>query len=250
MDKNLELLAKKYIGAQDVAVKNLNKRRFTYSQKIETVSKNLKGSEKYKIDLQQGTGIANVIITGDWNHAIVSIGFQQLDRIYKISGENTFDMFNNGLCIPYLEYSDITIYINGYDYNLQYDIVKVNEAMYTNTDYFIKQQQFTGVEHLLVGKINTGLNFNHPIEKITVITTFPVTDLLLILDNKYRLHFVNVSDLKWEFNFGDNPVNFSRIDRSMLTCDNTYSNNEMYVFGLSHHIIKIMSGKLGLAFTK
>ncbi len=246
-------LNKIYWGAQDEAQQKHNGRRLLYNSVIETKQIKLWGNVTYNVRLPNNTsGISNVKIEGDWETIELEVGGQKFDKLYKIAGENTFDIFNHSSCLPLLEYHSIKFQITGgNNYTLQYDIVNVDsDGGFIANEIFLKQQQYTGAEDLAIGNNNIKLYFHHPVEKITVFTDYKVENLELFIDSKYKLPLTQIDDLKWELNFGDTPLNFSRMKHVRLLCNNTYENNHINTFATCHHIVRICGGMAGLRFSK
>lgn len=242
--------SKNYKGAQDESLKLYGESRLLYDYILDTKIIHLKGPQKYVIDLDMNIGIANVSIKGDWEYMSALFHGQRYDRIYKKSGENTFDMFNNGACMPYLHSMDTVIEIEGNDYVLTYDIVSVKYD--DNNTYFIKNIQTCGDDLLKIGEnlLKGLICYNHPVEKITFFTDNPVEDLLVIIDETYLLNCTQMNDLKWELNFGGNTLNFSKINNIILKCKNSFQDNRIINFAVTHHLIRVASGMTGMAFSK
>ena len=80
-------------------------------------------------------------IYGNWEAVRLMVGAQQFDKLSKDIYVNTFQMLNDGCCLPYLKYHNIEFFIEGGDYQLEYDIVSVDFKFEIHQEYFVKQLQ-------------------------------------------------------------------------------------------------------------
>lgn len=236
-------------GAQDVKLEEINGRKLLYQSVLETRTHECSGEYTIVLDLQEPyTGISNVRIDGDWEKCHIEIGCNIVERIHKISGENTFMGLSNGSCFPLLEHDKIHLRMCGTTYTVKYDIVTIDRMMLEYSEFFIKQNHCNEFVPLQSGQNNNLIWFNHPIEKLRVISEYPIEDLTLSLF-EYTFNFTNINDLTWEFAF-EPTLNFSRIDKIRILCNNAFEGNLLHVFATSHHIIKFLNGRAGLEFTK
>jgi hypothetical protein len=245
----LKEICEHVVGSQDYSLKKLNGKRLLYTRIIESKKFTNSGKIRHKVEfLGEGTGVANMKIHGDWEHVRLEVGGQQFDKIYKETRENTFQMLNDGCCLPYLEYHEIDFCIEGGDYELEYDIVSVDFNFKIQQEYFIKQIQYSGPEKK-IDKIN--ISFNHPVEKIIVYTDKPVSNVQFLLSPKYFFPFTQIDSTHWEFQF-EPTLNFSVIDYRdpFIVCESTFEENTLHCIGITHHIVRFMYGMAGLAFSK
>ena len=176
---SLKEICTNVVGIQDTRLKDLNGKRLLYNEVIETKKFTNSGKITHKIEFpSDGTGVANMKIYGNWESVRLMVGGQQFDKLSKDIPINTFQMLNDGCCLPYLEYHNIEFFIEGGDYQLEYDIVSVDFNFEIDQEYFVKQLQYSGPEKN-VDKIN--INFNHPVEKIIVYTEKPVSNVQFLM---------------------------------------------------------------------
>ncbi len=260
--EELKSLKEMFWGAQDEKLKNMdkNKQRLFYDniiehKKVEYIHNNIQ--DKYDIiciSYEPNLGVANVKITGDWQQLDLEVGGMRLDRIYRVSEENSFDIFNKGSCMPTLEHHNVIKLISkGTNYTVEYDLVSVNNNIPVNTypAYFIKQQVYDNHDNLIIGTHKFPVWFNHPTEKLTVYSDEPIEDVVLAIAFDLKINFTQISPLKWEINFGEEYApNFSRMDCAKIYFKNNFENNQVHFWGTSHAIIKYGAGMCGLAFAK
>jgi len=245
----LKEICENVVGVQDSHLKKLNGKRLLYNKVIERKKFINSGKIRHKAEfLGEGTGVANMKIHGDWEHVILMVGGQQFDKIYKEIRENTFQMLNDGCCLPYLEYHEMDFCIEGGDYQLEYDIVSVDFNLKTQQEYFVKQIQYSGPQNN-VDKIN--ISFNHPVEKIIVYTEKPVSNVQFLLSQMYFFPFTQIDSTHWELNF-EPTLNFSVIDyrQTCIVCESSFKENTLHYTGITHHLVKFMHGMAGLVFSK
>jgi len=175
----LKEICENVVGIQDTRLKDLNGKRLLYNEVIETKKFTNYGGVTHKIEFPgDGTGVANMKIYGNWEVVRLMVGGQQFDKLSKDIHVNTFEMLNQGCCLPYLKYHSIDFSIEGDDYELEYDIVSVDFNFEIEQKYFVKQLQYSGPEKK-IDKIN--ISFNHPVEKIIIYTEKPVSNVQFLI---------------------------------------------------------------------
>lgn len=252
MDTSLEKICNICKGPQDIELEKINGKRLLYNSVLEMKQFEFKGKNSHTIDLpKQTSGVSNLIINGDWECISLEIGGQIFDKINKISGKNTFEILDNHSCLPFLDSHAIKVIMTGNNYTLQYDIVSIDsDVLSIQQRYFMKQQQYSGEQLLKIGNNKIPLNFNHPIEKLNVITSKKIENVELCIHNEFRYPFNQVNDLEWEFKFVDKTLNFSMLHYVWLLCNNMFENNILHTFATTNHIVCFFNGMAGLAFSK
>jgi hypothetical protein len=204
--------------------------RMTYDHIVERrVVEFVKGHHEPKHQyLHDRNGIANVRIDGEWDTLELVIGYQRMDKIYSMSGTHTFDIFENGACVPFLKFHRIEfLYTGGGPCVLSYDIVSLRTPEKFEIVY--KSQQYTGRVETNMTIQSFPLSFNHPIEKLTAHCEYPVNDLTFYYDrDSPGLPFIQKTKSRWELDF-DKSVNFSKLDTPFI-CVWTPTTNTIRIF--------------------
>ena len=233
-----------HAGVEDDAIKKLHGSRITYDRILERRVIFLPKNGYHKPEHQiHNCGIANVCINGDWDTLEVDMGNKRLDKIHSISGNNLFDIFENGSCVPFLKFHAIEFMCKGYNHCiLSYDIVSLNTP--EKCEFFYKSQQFTDEVDTNMTIQSITLSFNHPIEKLTAHCEYPVTAInFFYSQHGPSLLFTRKSESIWELDFGRKPVNFSLIDSpSLEVCTPTL--NRLRIFATGIQIAQIMYGMM------
>lgn len=259
-------------GSQDEYIEKTNWKPLEYDF-IETCTVNdnkpvIRFNHLYESPELKGKGITNLKIEGDWESLEVVIGGQLVDKIYKIWECNSPYILQAPYYIPFLEHHSIDICVShNKQYTLTYDIVSVSHSCalleknkdkdkeYANTGYefVFKTLNFTGFQDIESDIQYTYIPFNHPIERLVVYCDNPV-DYIKFLYNKktnlsLTLSFQKINDKKWELDFGEQTVNFSRIERPYIEiCSST--KNTIGVFAVAKKVGTIKNGRFGLKFSK
>jgi len=216
----------------------------------------------------KGKGITNLKIDGDWESLEVVIGGQLVDKIYKIWECNSPYILQAPYCIPFLEHHSIDICVShNKQYTLTYDIVSVShpcvlskkECSNTRYDFVFNFLIFTGFEEIESDIQYTYIPFNNLIERLVVYCDNPVDyikfhygNIKFFNDKKnplFTLSFQKINDTKWELDFGEQTVNFSRIERPFLEI-RSFTKNIIGVFAVAKNIAIIKNGLFRLGFSK
>jgi hypothetical protein len=231
-------LAELTTNSQNIELEKINRKRLSYDNIIETKEFKLSGHRLFTAKTNSiYDAIANFSIVGDWEVAILLVendgNFVAVDKIHKSSGQNVFDALNNSSFIP----CDVTIRILGDSYLIKYDIVDYTPFP-INDKYFIRNQIYGLYNINLLGVNKLTLQFNDIIEKIYLITKFPVDNVLLVV-NDIEFNFTKINEMKWEISFYNSYINFNRIDKKFIICENLSDSNELELFATSHHIATV-----------
>lgn len=258
----LQKLTNVFSGTQEEMVKKLGTdKRLFYENIIEHKTENYVETQKITIPYVENVGISNVKITGEWERVILHIDCSPIDRIYKITGMNTFDCVSGGCCLPTLKNHNIIFEVEGTNYSFEYDLVSVNTERFNGNDkpsdetsLFIRQCQNLPNINLDVGvnKIKVG-RFNHPMERFMLLSKEPITTPIFLPANEgltnYKINFTQISPLKWEIHFGEkNVLNFSRLDSPIIYVVNSNPNNKLHIYGISQGILRGGLGMMGFAW--
>lgn len=200
---------------------------------------------------RRGMGLSNVRLVGDWKYAIIEVGSQIFDHVHKVFGKNTFELFDGGLCLPFVEYHDIVLKVYGTDFTMYYDIVSIEN---TKDEYLIMRQFMDNPygDKLVLKKNQVEIGLLGCIETIKVTTEKPVEDVKVCFQ-KYQLPLTRVDDLNWKLTFSDRLLNVNNIINGLkcdfiISCNNKHKNNKMYTTSIIHEVLRLRSGMAGLAF--
>lgn len=139
-------------------------------------------------------------------------------------------------------------------------------------EYYCIQTQFCGKQQITKGTNEISLYFNHPvfmvyfygIDKSKLINYKLVLDDVILYDsannntlqsNDFSMNgkVTNISftePLDLTNIYGNKTINFSRIDKPKLIIETEQETGNIYAVGMNIGIIRVMSGMLGLAFSK
>ncbi len=189
----------------------------------------------------------------------LEVGGQRLDKIYpSITGQfESFNLFE--VVFPNPTYHSVEIYISFLkeaELKVEWDVVKITEEEFKENKYIHEllhsQTQYTGAEEIKEGESEIRLNYNHPVESITIYTENPVESMVLAIHSNCRYHipYVGVQNNKHVYKYVfQAPVNFSRMDRPSLRIKSA-TDNVVYPFAKSKNVMRFMSGMAGSAFSK
>ena len=252
-------------GRQDEGIKLFKSRYDGFNQPqqsrvVEHVVKTITGSPidvRRELEVPKHLALANVRILGDnWDNAMLIIGGQRFSQCWSKFNMNSFFITEGGNCIPAVKWHAFHIEITRLrpyeDLTVEYDIVEYSPTPSTGKDiheFLFKAIQYTGMETIGADDSpKTRLNFNHPVEKLGAHFKNKVEKVELVVDGHYTLAFKKVSDTVFELDFGEETVNFSRIDNVKIHFSG--GENVVDVYALSWQMARGMSGMYGLAFTK
>ncbi len=273
-----------YKGAQEVSMNGNRKWNILQTEFIETRSAVMKGDrmkqpselsyteyreecKRRSVDIsKKDIDSANVGYTGLRFYGDPSavesieleIGGQRIDKLYpSISGQfDSFSLFELVIPNPILHHVQLfASFLKKSELRVEWDVVKFLEDFETEVQTFDMlhgQTQYCGAEDLKEGESEIRLNYNHPIDTITVYADKPVERMILSLDALYQFHisYVGVQNNKYVYKYVfQTPVNFSRIDKAVLKIKSA-TENTLYPFARSKNIMRFMKGMAGLAFSK
>lgn len=178
-------------GVQDVAIeKVLACKKFEdgtigihpiYTHVYEHKSYNICGTgelQSYVINPYLGKAVANIHILGNnWSDATLKIGERiTVDRIKFSHHGNSFNITDEGRCLPFVDHQDFLIKFKG-EHNssiiIEYDIVEIPELPTTAVAFSFKSNFYSDCYGSDKEILSTGINkvrlyFCHPIESIHI----------------------------------------------------------------------------------
>ena len=191
------------------------------------------------------------------------IGGQRIDRTYLfkyVENIPIIDLLNAPNCLPHLEKHSIGILIEFNDpvpndtITFSYDIVEIENPL-KSYEYLLYQEQF--IDEEVLGDETQKLiklYFNHPIVKLYAFLPENTVDARLILDGvDYGLVFTKEKGNDYHtLEFGDTPLNFSRIEKPLVWLTTETPNPEfpVRVYAISRQIVRCKDGRAGLMFSK
>lgn len=259
-------------GAQDVALASLrktNRLQPVYLRVLSHVSAALTpvhyGKVRHTIEKKMGYGVANIRLIGDnWQNVELQVGGLRFDRLVSPRHGQSFDITDGGKCLPMVEYHDIAFeakQIGAGDVVVEYDIVEVPEEIRDVVKSDAKPEnglclvyraiQCTGEESFHAPLTAIKLNYNHPVEKIILDVISGTVDeaILDIQDFSKTLPLQKVSDTQFVIDFGEQTINFSRVDSPRLRIVTT-EDCIVEARAITLHVARSLMGMYGLMFTK
>lgn len=105
------------------------------------------------------------------------------------------------------------------------------------------------LEHNIIGDTELQQYFNYSMEKLMVYSEYPLNSVELVINRRtYDLFkFTKVTDNIWLLEFGNNTVNFSKIDNAKLHIKNSQKNT-INIVGIHHNIFMFTSDKIRQIF--
>lgn len=269
MDTNiLKELHKATFGRQDefiLGMKNRNQSdnqpKYTNIVEHHSITFNQECNKRLYHDfcVPKNYGLANIKLHGNnWSRAVIEIGGMYITCLYSPLSGNSFFLTDNGYCLPAVEHHSIRLYFSKEcvtkDVVLEYDIVEFPKNENERCEFMFKSIQHPGIESC---EPNTSLKqrlpFHHPVNKLGIYTKSSIRDVKFCIDNEYgfsvALPFTKISDTHYILDFGEDTINFSRLDRPYikLTTDEA---NEIYTYAETIQVMTIISGMYGLNFSK
>lgn len=257
-----------YMGPEDIMIKNLpEKKYFSYNSIIckkeiklnSNISKSViienpinynnqnNQNNQDNQDNQNYLGIANIQITGEWDSVKFLIEGQIFDCNYRKL--NTFEMFKNGNCVPFVKYMNFSFSSNSADCVITYSIVKMGKIPFKFT-FLLDTTQEDKIEVNKTGLNAYNLVFNHPAKKLIILNENPISDVKFIdLDNNYILPFTQINENNWELDFGDTTVNLSRMSKPIILYKSS-TENLLNIYVRSLNIAIMCNNLYGVAFSK
>jgi hypothetical protein len=184
--------------------------------------------------------------------------FEKHNLFRELNSDVKIHLLNDNYIFPILEYHDVNIIFEvncDVSIRLSYDIVElVNFDKSKPYELMTIQEQFTGDEKFndtLVNKIS--LNYNHPILRLYAFLPDDVEDARLFLNRLDHNLVLTRKDNYYFIDFGEETsINFSRIDsiKLQVTTKTPHPEFKARVYAINKHLIRIMSGMAGLAFSK
>lgn len=188
----------------------------------------------------------------------IEIGGMRINRIlpYINGSTRVFEFADTNMILPALYEFEIEICV----YFKQVGTVElsVDKMRITNKNKYndmvevmIKQTQYTE-EEISEDKNTIKLYFNHPVKKVTVISENDIEyNSMLCFDiseNKKFKYNASSFEKKCIFEF-EETINFSRLNTAYLII-NTIQPTKIHVFADTLHIMNILYGMIGMAFSK
>lgn len=196
----------------------------------------------------------------------IELGGQQINRIYpnKTGETRILEFADTNKILPALCYHELSIIVY-FKYHgtieLTVDKMKIiNQIKDKSTEVMLKQTQSLNTEEIKIinneiNKIN--LNFNHPVKKITIIAEDDVDYHTTLIFNLPKIESCENTDYEYKalsyekkcvYEF-EETINFSRINNTYLLIE-TPKSTKIHIFADTLHILRIMNGMAGLAFSK
>ena len=275
----LDELRDLYYGSQDEAFKELESYPATSKPKIakvletKTVTLPIRRRVyyefyKYEPDVRKPTiaytnfrFISSITPINEVEFIVGGQRFDKTDLFKFVDDVPIIEILTAPNCLPHLETHSIAI---GFDFHepipndtftFAYDIVEL-ESPQDFYYYLLYQQQFTG-EEILDDKTKQIilLYFNHPMVRLYAFLPENVVDARLLLNGSdHDLVFTKEKGKKYHtLEFGkDTTLNFSRIERSVLSFTTDGPNPEfaVRVYGISKQAVHVRGGMAGLQFSK
>jgi hypothetical protein len=196
----------------------------------------------------------------------IELGGQQINRIYpsKTGATRILEFTDTNTILPALCYHELSIVIYfKYDgtVELTVDKIKITNPLKNNsTEVMLKQTQCWNTQEIEItnneiNKIN--LNFNHPVKKITIIAEDDVEYNTILIFDLPKIESSENADYEYKavsyekkcvYEF-EETINFSRINEVYLLVE-TSKPTKIHIFADTLHILRIMNGMAGLAFSK
>lgn len=259
-------------GAQDVALAALREEKYpqpVYTRVLSHVSAALTpvewGNVCHTIEKKMGYGIANIRLIGnDWQHVYLLVGGQRFDRLLSPRHGHSFDITDNGRCLPMIEHHDIALEAEKTGAEgvcVEYDIVElpdeVRDAAKPVTEsriglrFAFKAFQCVGAESFHAPMTAIKLGYNHPVEKIILDVIRGSVDEVILDFPQFSstLPLQKVSDTQFVIDFGEHTINFSRVDSALLRIVTT-EDCVVEARAITLHVASSMWGMYGLMFTK
>ena len=250
MEEILKNLHTQFIGTQDLAIQKLSGKRLTYTSIIERKQIELSNLINVLENPGPNFGIANVRIEGEYNNIKFWINRQQYDESFPCDGLNTFYIFENGNCFPFGD-NEFSFYYKGPpNCVISYDVVSI-EIPVEPLDFLIKINQYHFEDSIKEGIKIVRLAFHHPSEKIIVKSDKPLNDIKFLYCKEpcpHILSFTKINDNEWILDFGNNTLNFTKMEHDHLLI-NSPTNNSIQIINKSLMISGICDKKYKLYFT-
>lgn len=208
--------------------------------------------------------IANIKINGCWKCMTLFGNGQIIDKIYKVFGKNSFYVTDEKRFFHTAQIQIIVEKENESDeFTVTYDIVNVDR--YSGKSK-IKQ---THNEHIKSTNIKYNgthfvakLNQNFPTENLQIYAKSSIKSIHMIINDQHKLPPLNFEEIKnyekkdddydgylWKLDFGDRPINFSRIDMTEIFMEvDGVALGDIMVCGTAHNIINFNDGYARLQY--
>lgn len=184
----------------------------------------------------------------------LEIGGHRINKVYpSITGH--FDSINLfELTIPNPIFYKVRLrveFLKDAELTVEWDVVKILEDV-NNHELLYSSTQYSGVQEIKAGESEIKLNYNHPVEELTIYTDNPVERMSLWLNDVGHFHipYTGVQNMKHVYKYVfQTPVNFSRIDSSLLKLKSV-TDTSVYPFAKSKNVARFRNGMAGMAFSK
>jgi hypothetical protein len=271
-----EHLHQTYYGAQDQAIKDLIKHDLITTfvcTKTLIINKGVTTTLfSDQSDAEKSYGFTNLRIINNHidnrqisdkcaiNKITLRLGSMEYDTSYPsilVDGYDTsysipFKIMDKTSILPAVMYNRYNIISDALsDFTIQYDVVTIQNPI--DPYQFVYQfLQYTGEE-----STNTyskfKLCFNHPTSKIIVIASNKLNNCKILIDGLTILYFDTMHNIsgdigsRYEYNF-TTPVNFSKINNAIFSCDAIDLNTRVNIFAESSNIAVIQGGQFDIMF--
>lgn len=218
-----------------------------------------------------------------------NIGGQRINKVYP----NLYNipLIEEGCVYPAVQWHDMKLYVSNTDFvEITVDIIKIDtlklyktnnlyQKVYTHTikdidvhkvynlheekymkdipchaaEMLINTPQYIGEEKLEKGENKFFNSYNHPINKLTLLSTIKLNSpIFTILIYNFQFEYKGTYDDKYHYEIVfDLPLNFSRLKyEDAYTKIFTEETGSIHLFVNTLQILRMMVGMYGLAFSK
>lgn len=121
--------------------------------------------------------------------------------------------------------------------------------------YFTKRYLLSKYKKIKLGKNEMYTMLHGDTEQIHIFTKKPIENLFLIIDvyanfikcNSFKINLIQKSPLKWEYNFREDGLELYEF-KSSIYFDNSFEENDIYIFSVKHNVILIGDGTVKVIF--
>lgn len=251
-------------GEQDKVIAT---RRFnsppTYTSILQSRTLTIPCSNKDKlIELiptgQQGIGVANIGLQGNWRSAHLLLGGKYVSATYANTGHNGFLMTDCSNCIPSLPFQTVHLEVRAGSgeepFTVTYDIVETHCIDRSHCRCFpFRSIQYAGEDVIINTVSKHKVGFDHPVERLFVRTAEPIGSAVLQLCVNDRTSYVSLvkkEDTLWELNCSEHTINFSRLHQSVIIIEGGTPGRNIDIWCTSIHILHIVGGVVEMAFSR